>query len=414
MRRGSKYPGALATSMPRQGPDWGRTFPILKAKTYLANHSLGAVPAATEQALREYWHEWATQGVTAWEGPWWKSVVDFGKSIESLLGAEKGSVAPFPNVTRAMAGVASALDYSGPRRRIVMTDLEFTTFYPFWRGQEREGAEIVIVESEDGVNVPVQDIERAIDERTLLVATCHVYFRSGAVQDLASLSEAAHRRGALILGDGYQAVGTLPVDVRELGVDFYVGGSHKFLCGGPGASFLYVRPELVEGLQPRMTGWFGLADPFGFVKDLAASDPHAGVMKFLDGTPNVPGLYASREGIRLVREQGARSIRRRSLERTDRIIARADELGLDVRTPRDPDERGGMVCIDFPNSQQTTSALVKDGTVVDWRPKCGLRVSPHFYNADRDVDVFLTGLEKRAKPMKTSRRREAPVSPRLA
>lgn len=400
--------------MARRTDDWSRTFPILSAKTYLANHSLGAVPAATADALQEYWHEWATLGTKAWDGPWWKSVLDFGHALESLLGASKGSVAPLPNATRAMTAVASALDYSGTRRRVVMTDLEFTTFYPFWRGQERAGAEIVIVESSDGINVPAEKIAAAIDDRTLLVATCHVYFRSGAVQDLAALADAAHRKGALFMGDGYQAVGTLPIDVERLGVDFYLGGSHKFLSGGPGAGFLYVRPELVERLRPKVTGWFGLADPFGFVKDLAASESHPGVFRFLDGTPNVPALYASREGIRLVREQGVKSIRRRSLERTARIMERAQALGLDVRTPREADERGGMVCLEFPDSQAVTKAVIDEDVIVDWRPACGLRVAPHYYNSERDVDRFFEVLEARLRPAKATRRRAVPLRPRLA
>jgi kynureninase len=311
---------------------------------------------------------------------------DFMRLIERVLAAPAESVVPFPNATRGMAAVASALDFSGRRNGVVMTDLEFTTFYPFWRGQEREGARITIVESEDGMTVPVERLERAIDDRTRLVATCHVYFRSGAVQEISRLTAAAHAKGAQVLVDGYQAVGTVPVDVRKADVDYYVGGCHKYLCGGPGAGFLYVRPDLVRDLQPRLSGWFGLANPFGYVKDLTGSNLHEGVRKFMDGTPNVPGVYAAREGVRQVLRQGIDRIRRASLRRTRRMIQLADALGLRVRTPRDDARRGGMVCVDFPGAQRATEALVRQKVVVDWRPDCGLRASPHFYNADADVE----------------------------
>lgn len=386
------------------GPDWGTTYPILRTKTYLASHSLGAVPAATADRLRRYWDEWATLGASAWEGPWWDSVVEFQREVGALLGTGKDAVAPLPNATRAMAAVASALDFSGPRRKVVMTDLEFTTFYPFWRGQERAGAELVVVPSDGGLTVAPEKIAAEVDERTLLVATCHVYFRSGAVQDVAAVTEAAHRKGALALVDGYQAVGALPVDVEEIGADFYVGGSHKYLCGGPGAGYLYVRPDLVGALRPRTTGWFGLEDPFAFLQETGSPPLHRGVLRFLDGTPNIPGLYAALEGIKRVREQGAVSIRTLGLRRTKAIMDRADELGLEVNTPREDAERGGMVCLGFPGAEDAVEPLLAHGVVVDHRPACGLRVSPHFYNADADVERFFAALaEVRARPRKAPR-----------
>jgi len=296
-------------------------FPILSRKTYLASHTLGAVPAATEQSMQRYYQVWAEQGIDAWDGPWWQSVTDFCETLEAIIGAAAGSVVPLQNATRGMAAVASCFTWESPRNRIVMTDLEFITSYPFWRGLESVGAELVLVESEDGgITVPTEKLIAAIDERTLLVPTSHVYFRSGAVQDLAAVTRAAHAVGALVLGDGYQAVGTVPVDVAALEIDFYVGGSHKWLCGGAGAGYLYVRPELIGQLRPRLTGWFGLANPFDYEPGTGGGTPHETAWRFLGGTPNVPALYSAIEGLKLVRQVGLAQISEISGRLTNRII----------------------------------------------------------------------------------------------
>jgi kynureninase len=368
--------------------DWGDVFPILKQKTYLANHTMGAVPAATRDALTELFDVWATQGVTAWEGPWWEAVLEYSARMERLLGAAAGTVAPLQNATRAMAGVASCFDYRGDRNKIVMSDLEFTTFYPLWGAQKRLGARIEVVRSEDGIRVDPDRLAEAVDEDTLLVATCHAYFRSGALLDVEPVVRAARDQGAYSLIDGYQVVGSVPVDVGKLGVDFYVGGSHKWLCGGAGAGFLYVRPDIVSELRPRLTGWFGMQDPFAFTTDMEGATLNQNVFRFLDGTPNVPALMAARQGIRIIEEVGVDAIRKASSARTQEIIARAEEVGMQVRTPKDPKRRNGMVCLQFDGSQQAVQRLVERGIVVDWRPDCGLRMGPHFYNTDEDIDTF--------------------------
>lgn len=372
-------------------------FPILERGTYLASHSLGAVPRATEEALREYYRLWAERGILAWDGPWWAAVEEFSNRIERLLKAAPGTVVPFPNATRGMAAVASALDFSGPRNKVVMTDLEFTTAYPFWRNQEHHGARIVVISSADGVSVPVERLIEALDQETLLLFTSHVYFRSGAVQDLAALARAAAGVGAYSMGDGYQAAGTIEVDLAALGVDFYVGGCHKWLCGGPGAGYLYCRPDRIQSLRPRLTGWFGLQEPFEYEPGHGVGKVHDGVYRFLDGTPNVPGLYAAREGLKLVEEVGLANIRSHSLRLTDWIVEQADRLGFTVRTPRDHAQRGGMICLDFPGSRQACDALVAAGVTVDWRPDCGLRVSPHFYNDESDLERFFELLPQGAR-----------------
>lgn len=367
-------------------------FPILGRGSYLASHSLGAVPRETEQALREYYRLWAERGILAWDGPWWAAVEEFSQRLERILKAQAGTIVPFQNATRAMAAVASCLDFSGRRNKVVLTDLEFTTVYPFWRNQEHHGARLVIIPSEDGVSVPGERLAEALDEETMLVLTSHVYFRSGAVQDLAELARAAARVGAYSLGDGYQAAGTVDFDLSELGLDFYVGGCHKWLCGGPGAGYLYCRPDRIQSLVPRLTGWFGLQEPFEYEPGHGVGKPHEGVYRFLDGTPNVPGLYAAREGLKVVEEVGTAAIRAHSLELTGEIMRWADARGYQIKTPREQARRGGMVCLDFAGSREACDRLVAEGITVDWRPDCGLRVSPHFYNDRQDLERFFRAL----------------------
>jgi kynureninase len=363
-------------------------YPILKSKTYLASHSLGAVPSKTSESLQEYYRIWAEQGIGAWDGPWSDSIAEFSNSVAGILGAAQDSIVPMENVTRGFAAVASCLDFTGQRNRVVMTDLEFLTSYPFWQGLRALGAEIVLVKSEDGgITVPTEKLIAAIDERTLIVPTSHVYFRSGAVQDLRAVTQAAHAKGAYVLGDGYQAAGVVPMNLAEMQIDFYVGGSHKWLCGGPGAGFLYVRPDLVSKLTPRLTGWFGIDEPFEY-EATTEFKPHAGVRRFLAGTPSVPALYAAREGIRTVAQVGMKAIRAHSEVLTEQIIARADERGFEVRTPRDVSQRSGMVCLQFDRSKEVAEVLNREGVIVDWRPNCGIRVSPHFYSLDTEIERF--------------------------
>jgi len=372
---------------------WRRHFPILDTCTYLASHSLGAVPNATAHSLQAYFDQWATQGILAWDGPWWQVVEDFSGLIEQILGAQAKTVVPMQNATRAMAAVASCLDYTGSRNRIVLTSMEFTTSYPFWLSQQKLGAEIVTVDSTDGISIDTQALIDAIDDRTLLVPTSHVYFRSGALQDLKSVVDAAHSRGAMVLGDGYQAVGTVPVDVQKLGIDFYVGGSHKWLCGGPGAAYLYVHPDRINTMEPRLTGWFGLQDPFAYDPERSTPQLADNVFRFLGGTPNVPALFAAKEGVSIVAQIGPEAIRARSTEQTEGIIAEADKRGIEVRTPRNPDQRSGMICLHFEHAQAITESLCEQSIVVDWRPDCGLRLSPHFYNSEADLAHFWSALD---------------------
>lgn len=364
-------------------------FPLLEEKTYLSSHTLGPVPRKTRDSLNAYLTEWNTKGIEAWSGPWWEVVENFSAEIEQLLQAKSGTVAPMTNATRGMAGVASCFSYDQSPREILMTDLEFTTSYAFWNRLEELGAEIRIVESENGIGITPEKLADAISRDTLLVATCHAYFQSGAVQDLNPVIEEAHRNGAYVLGDGYQLVGVKPVNVTSLDIDFYVGGSHKWLCGGPGAGYLYVKPDLIEELEPRLTGWFGLEDPFSF--DVCPDEPgtlSSGVYRFLDGTPNVPGLYSALEGIRTVREVGPERAENISNQLTETLYEWANNAHMTVHSPEQPDNRNGMICLNFEGAEQVCNRLQERDVVVDYRPDCGIRVSAHFFNTTTDIEQF--------------------------
>lgn len=379
-----------------EGPLHRELFPILAEKAYLASHSLGAVSQATGQALQRYYQDWATLGIEAWDGPFWQSVTDFQRLLGGLLGLPPDGVCPLQNATRGMAALASAFDYSTERRRILVGELEFTTAFPFWRGQQELGAEVVVVASPDGRSIPLEAFEAELDERTLLVVCSHAYFRSGALcPELPEFSQAVHRVGGRLLLDVYQTLGAVPLDAAAAGVDAVVGGCHKWLCGGPGAGFLALAPDYWPELRPRLTGWFGLDDPFAYQKTTERGEPHPSALRFLAGTPNVPALYACRPTLELIAEIGVETIRRRSMAMTGSLRERLLERGLQVTSPADPRRRNGMLCLEPPAGRtgpEVVESLSRQGVVVDYRSDCGLRVSPHFYSSQDDLDQLLQAL----------------------
>lgn len=363
-------------------------FPILAHKNYLASHSLGAMPRATRANLEHYAELWATQGILAWDGEWWQSIADFGNRLSRILGGAPDTIVPCLNVTVGFAIVASCLNPTPRRNRVVMTDLEFTTTLPFWQSQK--DLEVQLVPSPDGIFTEPEALEAAIDERTLLVVSSHAYFRSGALQDVQRLQKHARNHGALLLVDGYQSAGCVPLSVADL--DFFVGGCHKWLCGGPGAGFLYVRPELIGQLRPRFLGWFALANHFAYEKS-AAPALNEGIFRFLNGTPNVPALFAARAGLEWVEKLGLSAIREHSWQLTGWLLEQLEGRGLSLRTPRDKQRRNGMLCVDFPAARACQARLQRQNIIVDYRPDCGIRVSPHFYNQQSDLEAFLEALD---------------------
>jgi len=355
--------------------DYRERFPILAETTYLINHSLGAMPAAAEERLLEYARAWNTRGVRAWEEGWWEMSLTVGDQIGRLIGAPPGSVSMHQNVTLAEAVVVSCFDFRGPRRRIVYEEGNFPSVRYLYQAQERRGADIVVAADDEGV-------VEAIDERTLLVPVTHVLFKTGEIQHVEAIVAKAHDEGALVVLDAYQSVGSVPLDVTALGVDFAVGGSVKWLCGGPGAAWLYVRPDLAATLEPTVTGWQAHARPFEFEPEQDYAD---GAARFLTGTPNVPALYAATAGYDVVEEVGVARIRERSMEQTALLVELLGEEGFQVGSPHDPERRGGTVVVRPPNFERVGRGLGERGVICDWRPDVGLRLGPHFFNTDDEL-----------------------------
>ena len=362
-------------------------FPILESTTYLVSNSLGAMPGTVADRLAEYAHEWATRGVRAWAERWWEMPVAVGDEIAPLIGAAPGEVAMVPTVSMAQAQVLSALDYAAPRDTIVMTALDFPSVrYVYDALATRLGARVVVVPGEDGIGVSEERLIAAIDERTRLVAISHVLFRSAYVLDVARITAHAHAMGALVSLDAYHSVGVLPVDVHALGVDFLSGGVLKWLCGGPGGCFLWVRPEVGAAVAPAITGWQAHRHPFAFEPEMDYADA---AWRWLGGTPVIPALFAATEGPRIVREAGIDAVRAKSIRQTTRLIALAEARDFRVSAPREPQRRGGTVAFDVPHAREVARALLDRDVIVDYRPGAGIRVAPHFYTSDDELDAVV-------------------------
>jgi kynureninase len=367
-------------------------FPILEHTTYLISNSLGAMPRAVYDAMKGYADTWATRGVRAWEERWWMLAAEVGDEIGALMNAPKGSVSAHQNVTTCQAIVASCFDFSGKRNQVVYSDMNFPSVMYFWEAQRAHGARVRMVKTDDGITVPTERLLDAITEDTLLVPISHVIFRSAYINDAKAIIEKAHKVGAHVVLDIYQSLGTVPVDVSALNVDFACGGVLKWLCAGPGVGYLYVRPDLGKKLEPTFTGWTAHQNPFGFeIGPIRYTDPP---YRFMNGTPHIPSLEAARPGLKIISQVGIEKIRDKSKRQTARLIELADKHGWRVNTPRDPEKRGGTVSIDMPDSQEVCNQLLKRDILVDWRPKAGVRMSPHFYNSGQDLETAILAVEE--------------------
>jgi kynureninase len=359
-------------------------FPILAETTYLISHSLGPMPAGAERRLAEYAHTWNTRGIRAWGEGWWDLSSTVGDHIARLIGAPPGSTVMHQNVTIAEAVVLSCFDLRGERRRIIYEADNFPSVRYLYQAQRERGAEIVVCPDEEA-------IVAAIDERTLLVPVSHVIFKTGRIQDVEPIISRAHEVGAHVVLDAYQSVGTVPLDVAALGVDFAVGGSVKWLCGGPGAAWLYVRPDLHERLEPTLVGWQAHARPFGFEPELEYA---SGAARFLTGTPNVPALHAATAGYDVVEEVGVERIRANSLRQTELFIGLLDEAGFEVVSPRESERRGGSVVVRTPDFQAVHAELEARAILCDFRPDAGLRFGPHFFTTDEEIELTVAALRE--------------------
>ena len=374
-------------------------FPILRDTIYLINHSLAAMPAAAEERLLEYTRMWKTRGIRAWGEGWWEMPLTVGDQVGRIIGAPPGSVVMHQNVTVAEAIVLSCFRPTPERNRIVYEEANFPSVRYLY--QARPDLDVVAVADE-------RAIVDAIDERTLLVPISHVLFKTAEIQDVEPIVRRAHEVGAHVVLDAYQSAGVVPLDVTALDVDFATGGSVKWLCGGPGAAWLYVRPDLAERLEPTLVGWQGHARPFAFEPELEYA---AGVRRFLTGTPNVPALYAATAGYDVIEEVGVPRIRERSLALTRLLIDLCDEARLEIVSPREPERRGGTVTVSTPDHAACQRELGERGIVCDFRPDSGLqasaakppprgredraapggagqggvRLGPHFFNTEDEV-----------------------------
>ena len=366
-------------------------FPTLEDATYLVSHSMGAAPAAARTALDAYWQAWATDGPEAWTH-WLPEVVRLANNLGTIFGAPAGTVSLVPNVSLAMAALASSLDFGADRDEVAIEELQFPSVAYVWHAWQRYGARVRTIASDDGRSMSTDRLCASITERTVAVVLSHAAYASGAVIDVAAVAARARETGALFVLDAYQTVGVLPFDARALGVDVVMGGSHKWLCGGPGCGFIYVRPELRERLQPAVTGWMGHADPFAFedAPVRLASDAH----RWNSGTPTVPGYLVARAGHDAVLEAGVARSREHNVRLTNLLADGALARGFDVPTPLDPAHRTGWIGMDFDGSARATQALIARRIFVDHRPGCGIRVGPHFYTREEEVETFFRALDE--------------------
>jgi kynureninase len=349
-------------------------FPILAETTYLINHSLAAMPAAAEERLAEYTRMWRTRGIRSWSEGWWEMPLTVGDQVGRIVGARPGTMCMHQNVTVAVAVVLSCFRLEPPRNRIVYLEGEFPSVR--YQLQAQPGAEIAVVPDLDA-------LLEAIDERTLLVPLSHVLFKTAELQDVEAVQRRAAEAGAHVLLDAYQSAGAVPLDLDALGVAFATGGSVKWLCGGPGAGWLYVRPDLIEELEPAFVGWQAHARPFAFEPELEYAD---GIARFLTGTPNVPALYAATAGYDVIEEVGVEAIRERSLGLTDLLIRLVDDAGFEVTSQRNQARRGASVTARTPGFAGVHRELAERQILCDFRPDVGLRLGPHFFNTEDELE----------------------------
>jgi kynureninase len=365
-------------------------FPILKDSIYLISHSMGAMPRRAFDYLGRYATEWSSRGILSYDR-WMPMILEHGNLIGRLIGAAPNTVVMHQNVSTLMSIVISAIFQPGGRTKAVYTELNFPSVHYNWAMHRRMGLDVRLVRSPDGIHIPTERFVDAIDEKTLAVVIDHGVFRSSFLQDVRTIARAARSRGAYSIVDAYQTIGCVPVDVQAWDADFVLGGSHKWLCGGPGAAYLYVHPRLLRDLEPRVTGWFSHKRPFAFEMEMEFAED---AMRFATGTPSIPSLYAARAGTEIVSEVGVDRIRAKSARQTTRLIEQALENGFRVNSPTDSKVRAGMVCIDFPGAERAERELLKRRFHVDYRPRCGLRVSPHFYTTDDELDALIAELRK--------------------
>ena len=361
----------------------------------MISHSLGAMPRETYDRLHEYAEIWATRGVRAWAEGWWDMPVTVGNDVARIIGADEGTVAMHQNVSICQSLILSCflpLPENSKRRKIVYSELNFPSVMYVYDAHARDhGLRIDLVKSDDGITVPLDRMLAAIDEESLLVPISHVLYKSAFLQDAQAIIERAHEVGARVILDVYQSAGTVPFNVKQMNVDFATGGSVKWLCGGPGAGYLYVRPDLIDRLEPKTTGWMAHEHPFAFETELHYAP---NITRFLHGSPAIPALYAAKSGYKIINEIGVAAIREKSVRQTQALIALAEEAGFRVTSPKDPARRGGTITVWDDNAAAITKELIRREFIVDYRPGAGVRISPHFYTKDEELELVIAEMKK--------------------
>jgi kynureninase len=373
---------------------WRSEFPILDRSVYLISHSLGAMPRATYDRLHDYAEAWATRGVRAWAEGWWEMPVTLGNELGRIIGADKDTIVMHQNVSICQSLILSCFlpAANSKRNKIVYDELNFpSVMYVYEAHARAHGMRIETVKSDDGTTVPLERLLAAIDEETLLVPISHVLFKSAFLQNAKAITERAHEVGAHVILDTYQSAGTVPFSVKDLDVDFATGGSVKWLCGGPGAGYLYVRPDLIDQFKPKTTGWMAHEHPFAFETEMHYAP---NITRFLHGSPAIPALFAAQSGYRIINEIGVPAIREKSMRQTQKLIDLAEEAGFHVTSPRDPAQRGGTITVWDDNASAITKELVRREFIVDYRPGAGVRISPHFYTTDEELELIIAEMKK--------------------
>lgn len=364
-------------------------FPILETCTYLVSHSLGAMPRGVYDSLHQYADTWAARGVRAWGEHWWELNGQIGDKIAPLMGAPAGSVLLHQNASIANSILFGALDFSDTQRhKVVITDMDFPSDVYVLRRWLPDHMRLHTVRTHDGITIDTDALLDAIDDRTRLVSVSHVLFRSAYIMPAQAIVAKAHQVGAQVVFNGYHSVGIIPVDVTALNVDFYIGGVLKWLCGGPGGVFMYVRPDLLPSLQPKVTGWFAHQRPFDF--DLEQFDLRQDAYRLMNGTPGIASLYAIQPGVELIAQVGVETIRQNSMRQTALLYDLAQEYA--IKSPSDPAQRGGMVVIDPPHAYEVSRELLARDFVIDFRQNAGIRIAPHFYNTDDEIRAVMSAI----------------------
>lgn len=369
-------------------------FPIFERLTYFNSCSLGALSRRVAAAIGRFTDLWEARGAAAWCGPWLEELEQLRARCASLIGAAPEEVAIFPSVTAALTAVASCFDYRS-RPRVVLSELEFPTTVYQWLAKVPSGVHLDTLPSRQKMTVALDAYERAIGLDTQLVVGSHVYFTSGVIQDIAALANFAHAKGAYCLIDAYQSIGQMPLNVRDAAVDFLVTGGLKWLLGGPGIAYLYVRREVAARLQPTDVGWFAHRRQFDF--DITRFDYADGARRFEGGTPSVAAVYAGNAGLEIVTEIGVQALRQRQIALVRHLVSAAQDAGLQPRVTGRVEDLAGILTIPRADPRAVVSALAEQDIIIDHRPGL-IRLSPYFYNTLEDCDRVvhaIAGLERR-------------------